>query len=774
MVRSNDRGDLMASDKDLEASGKISHMLFSNKKRNHLTDDDLNNELKAAELCNNTTRYQSMCTHQLKGRKVISIEAANGSGAEIVHFRSRMVRSDDRGDLMASDEDLEDALIPKCNTPKRSNSTLKVVPTQDSTTKGLLQALHFDAELSNPIYPKISHDRTTVHAVASTNRILTQGKEAKKTVKRASPGLETKLKKPNQMSNIPKKIRSLFLVDSDKPSVFGTASLKPSALSDKISIKSSIVRGGRKRRRVRSVNGIPSFVQTITVANLDYEEEQERLRRIQKKREGPINVNIDALLGLVLPPDKSPMYDSTIRDTIFVGPNSVTAVSYSSPVHSDSRAEGSGGHKWFEGVVPLFLPDDTDYISELHCLIRSNLELFTATAVDTAEQKHGRRIKVVKGMVGVRCVHCASAMISVAESPTLVVDERHHTQTDPGSKLITEDQSSSYTQVYLSHDKGDTTVPFPSKNFVAGSVSYPTNVAGLYPLCSQKPAQHFSRCPYLPDTIRAHFRRLTEDEHGNQIKKRPSKILGSSAIEYYAISARRIGLVDTPEGMRLGRNPLLKPLSFGESISMAPQPLNYSKTTATSPRPKTGALHAVLNPPTLVSHSSLSTDAQHVASLSRIKADEASEEILSKAIAADGYDNDILLRTEEKYLATDFIFLCVRQMSVCHATSADIKRRGKRAGKLRLGLAGVCCRHCSNRRSKDIYAARYTPNMGVYFVTAPDNLASIVGTIYTHLQKCCFVPPDIKSALVVYKKLHSNQMAQLKYGSQRRYVALLL
>jgi hypothetical protein len=42
-------------------------------------------------------------------------------------------------------------------------------------------------------------------------------------------------------------------------------------------------------------------------------------------------------------------------------------------------------------------------------------------------------------------------------------------------------------------------------------------------------------------------------------------------------------------------------------------------------------------------------------------------------------------------------------------------------------------------------------------------------SMFQHLQKCTFVPEDVKRALAHLKKIHSAQCASLRFGSQRRF-----
>eukprot|EP00977_Amphora_coffeiformis_P011398 scaffold2760_cov167-Amphora_coffeaeformis.AAC.12 len=65
--------------------------------------------------------------------------------------------------------------------------------------------------------------------------------------------------------------------------------------------------------------------------------------------------------------------------------------------------------KWFTGCVPLGLPDDKYWLSELQVFLRANFaEAFGATEDDIAAPMHGRNKPIALGQVGIRCMHCKS------------------------------------------------------------------------------------------------------------------------------------------------------------------------------------------------------------------------------------------------------------------------------------------------------------------------------------------------------------------------------
>lgn len=440
----------------------------------------------------------------------------------------------------------------------------------------------------------------------------------------------------------------------------------------------------KKRRRMirhmRKPGATPSFVALVT-PNVT-EEAPKRIR-----------IDVDEYLGLKKKRKTSPSNEDS---------RSALMVTASAATPSD---EG-----WFEGAVPLTLPHDTRYLSELQVLIRANLELFSATEADINVSKAGRRSPTVRGKVGVRCRHCAKA-------------------------------------------RGD------NASFIwpAGSMSYPFSIAGLYPVCSQKPQLHFQNCPYMPPRIKALMHGLMFDEDGNSRTRQPrnaaampdggTSTISISAVTYYVVAAKMIGLVDVPGGLRFGRDLTLDPLPM-ESVQAQIGP---SKRTGESwqAKPAPGPSHEP-----------------------RIMADVESERVLAQAVAEKD-DQQLLGRSGDKELATDFIFLCIKQLAVCNAVRLDFETPGKKSKSLKPGFAGFCCRHCCRFNPKDDmirtidYSSRWFPSAAENF------LAAITATFYGHTQKCPLISSSVRHALSAYKRLHSKQIARSQKGAQKRLFQVL-
>jgi len=57
--------------------------------------------------------------------------------------------------------------------------------------------------------------------------------------------------------------------------------------------------------------------------------------------------------------------------------------------------------------VLLAIPEDKDWLSDLDCFVRKNIEVFSAKQTDIDDAAADRKYPIKLGQVGIRCVHCA-------------------------------------------------------------------------------------------------------------------------------------------------------------------------------------------------------------------------------------------------------------------------------------------------------------------------------------------------------------------------------
>uniref|UniRef100_A0A7S1UP26 Uncharacterized protein n=1 Tax=Grammatophora oceanica TaxID=210454 RepID=A0A7S1UP26_9STRA len=151
----------------------------------------------------------------------------------------------------------------------------------------------------------------------------------------------------------------------------------------------------------------------------------------------------------------------------------------------------------FFGCTSLYLPDDDDVLSPLHCFMRKHcVEAFAATVDDgmmTGNAPAGRG-KIVPGQVGIQCVHCK------------------HLEVRPER-----------------------------------AVCFPSSLRNIYHSMETWQRRHAVVCKYIPDWIRRELERLTEQ----------SKSSAGGRRQYWEDAALKVGMTNCPtEGIvRFVRRP---------------------------------------------------------------------------------------------------------------------------------------------------------------------------------------------------------------------------
>lgn len=194
------------------------------------------------------------------------------------------------------------------------------------------------------------------------------------------------------------------------------------------------------------------------------------------------------------------------------------------------------GERWYSGCVPLGLPEDKYWLSELQVYLRSNFaEAFGATEADIAAPMHGRNKPIALGQVGIRCLHCRD---------------------DPPG------------------ERGQQ------------ATSYPSLISGIYNSVQQMLRLHYDCCTSLPKEVKAKVEQLKVSSSARGGRK-----------QYWIDSAKRLGLVDTPHGIHFGRDPYgpLPPLSgpsgTAEAAEKKKREASPSTTKSKTKAPKQDTVH---------------------------------------------------------------------------------------------------------------------------------------------------------------------------------------
>jgi hypothetical protein len=175
--------------------------------------------------------------------------------------------------------------------------------------------------------------------------------------------------------------------------------------------------------------------------------------------------------------------------------------------------------KYFEGCVPLALPEDKASLSPLRCFLREQVCAFSATEEDIAVRAP-TTFSITTGQVGIGCIHCLKQ---------------------------------------------------PPKLRSNRAVCFPFSIGRIYQSVADIQRFHFTECKILPPDIKEKF---------NELQSASSKgSKGLATRTYWVTSAKKIGLVDTQRGIRFGRDPLAPEQSKAFSLDILAAAA-FSVTTA--------------------------------------------------------------------------------------------------------------------------------------------------------------------------------------------------
>lgn len=144
--------------------------------------------------------------------------------------------------------------------------------------------------------------------------------------------------------------------------------------------------------------------------------------------------------------------------------------------------------------VVLFLEEDETKLSAYQILLRSQVEAFSASSDDLATHARGRNKPITLGQVGIRCKHCS----------------------------------------HLSHNRRN-----------KGSVYFPYSLVGLYQAAQNMGSSHFhgESCAEMAEDLKQQF-----------VDVLACKSTVGSGKQYWAKAAKKLGLLDTEQGIRFVRD----------------------------------------------------------------------------------------------------------------------------------------------------------------------------------------------------------------------------
>ena len=308
---------------------------------------------------------------------------------------------------------------------------------------------------------------------------------------------------------------------------------------------------------------------------------------------------------------------------------------------------------------PLAMPDDENWLTPLHCFVRRYcVEVFLATPDDVAAPCMGKRNPISVNQVGIRCPFCSPERMCNSE-----------------------------VDMARARENG---------------VVYPSLTSRIYNATINLLQRHLRTCSFVPPEVIARYEEL-----------KSSNARSGASKKYWADAALRLGLIDTPDGIRLDKEAFRK------------------ASLSAKPKPKQGT-------------------------------EEKDPSVANAGIQSQGNQFSssappLVLPSDKRY-TTAFTFHLMAQMQPCVFTEAD--RLGRRRG-LEVGFAGLACRHCFG-----VYGTgRFFPSS----VKTMSDASKTLDVIYRHMIKCKKCPPDIKSGLRNLREFHDSERSKMPFGNQRAF-----
>lgn len=140
--------------------------------------------------------------------------------------------------------------------------------------------------------------------------------------------------------------------------------------------------------------------------------------------------------------------------------------------------------------ILLAIPEDKEWLSDMDCYIRRQLEVFCANEDDVEAARADRKYPISVGQVGIRCIHCSIAQ---------------------------------------------------GNDAIGHAIAYPFSISGIYESVREFHRLHLDSCENLPPTSRAKLANL-----------KGASSLSSVLRKYYILAAKALGLQDTKNGIRSG------------------------------------------------------------------------------------------------------------------------------------------------------------------------------------------------------------------------------
>jgi len=98
--------------------------------------------------------------------------------------------------------------------------------------------------------------------------------------------------------------------------------------------------------------------------------------------------------------------EAALKSPEIAAPAAATLLAKSMEPEKEAQ-EGSDVPRQEREIVLLAIPEDKDWLSDMDCFVRNNIEVFSSRYTDVESAAVDRKYPIKIGQVGIRCVHCA-------------------------------------------------------------------------------------------------------------------------------------------------------------------------------------------------------------------------------------------------------------------------------------------------------------------------------------------------------------------------------
>lgn len=331
-----------------------------------------------------------------------------------------------------------------------------------------------------------------------------------------------------------------------------------------------------------------------------------------------------------IPPRRPPMWHPIAAQPMPMHPAASMSMDSQEDTQPPKALPPSSSREWYQGSMFLSVPgSDSEWLSELNCFVRTNcVEAFSAT--EGQVNKTSKRGRITLHQVGIRCHFCAHR---------------------------------------------------PVEDRAVAAISFPTSVSGIYESVKRWQRVHLDVCEDIPTDVQENIARLAT-----------ANIWIPTTRQYWADSARALGMVDTEDGIRFAVDPNMK------------------------------------------------QKGQRREAQNQVKSDVRVEMRTGVPLS----DGKSIVYPEDLNLVPPYVFFLMSQVESCHFTEAD---RFVARSKGPVGYPGFQCRHCNGHAG----LGKYFPVSSKSLSTN-----STSQNIHAHLLKCRKCPPELKRRLIELKEEKSK------------------